>query len=147
MLWDRLNGSAEPIRRRVIDARASSQSKITMGEDKTLFEFCLYLDDNFVQASGRRIGVGEELINQFLNPAPGGRKLYISSACKNTIFALQHMTGADGQKGACKEPIDCLRYGFESGMLDDRPDDSDLPSLERSERLSDDDALDFDFDD
>lgn len=147
MLWDRMNGSAEPIRRRVIDARASSQSKITMGEDKSLFEFCLDLDDNFVQASGRRIGVGEELINQYLNPAPGGRKLYISAACKNTIFALQHMTGADGQKGACKEPIDCLRYGFESGMLDDVPDDSDFPSLERVEARLEDDFLDFDYDD
>ena len=128
--WSAVNGTREPLRRRVIDARASSQSKITMGEDKSLFDFCLELSDDFVQASGSRIGAGEELINSLLNPAPGGRKLFVAESCRNTIFALQNMTGADGQKGACKEPIDCLRYGLESGMLDDVPDETDDASGE-----------------
>jgi len=37
-------------------------------------------------------------------------KLYISSACRNTIWALQNYTRHDGEKAACKDPIDTLRY-------------------------------------
>ena len=120
--WDAANGTREPLRRRVLDARAGSQSKISFGEDKTLLELCLELCPDFQPASGRRIGAGEELINALLDPAPGGRALHVLESCKNTIFALGRHTGADGQKGADKEPIDCLRYALESGMLDDRPD-------------------------
>lgn len=120
--WDAARGAREPLRRRVIDSRAGSQSKIGFGEDRTLLELCQELCGDFVPASGRRIGAGEELINALLDPAPGGRRLFVAASCRNTIFALGHLTGADGQKGACKEPIDCLRYALESGMLDDRPD-------------------------
>ena len=120
--WDAANGTREPLRRRVLDARAGSQSKISFGEDKTLLELCLELCPDFQPASGRRIGAGEELINALLDPAPGGRALHVLESCKNTLFALSRHTGADGQKGADKEPIDCLRYALESGLLDDRPD-------------------------
>lgn len=147
--WSAVNGTMEPLRRRVIDARASSQSKITMGEDKTLFDFCMELCDDFVQASGRRIGAGEELINGLLNPVKDGRRLFISSACKNTIFALQNITGVDGQKGACKEPIDCLRYGLESGMLDDEPSEEEDGSTHHSGLASatKEDLMDWDWED
>jgi hypothetical protein len=37
-------------------------------------------------------------------------RLYISENCKNTIYALQTYTGADGKKGATKDFIDLLRY-------------------------------------
>jgi hypothetical protein len=37
-------------------------------------------------------------------------KLYISETCQNLIWALQTYTGRDGEKAACKDPIDCLRY-------------------------------------
>jgi hypothetical protein len=37
-------------------------------------------------------------------------KLYISENCQNLIFCLKEWTGQDGQKGASKDPIDCLRY-------------------------------------
>ena len=60
-----------------------------------------------------------------LNPTQGGQRLFVSERCKNTLFALSYYTGADGQRGACKEPIDCLRYGLESGMLEDRLDAGD----------------------
>jgi hypothetical protein len=36
--------------------------------------------------------------------------LYISSECKNLIWAMENWTGADRDKGACKDPIDTLRY-------------------------------------
>jgi hypothetical protein len=35
--------------------------------------------------------------------------LYVLNSCPNTIYALQNWTGRDGQHGACKDPIDCLR--------------------------------------
>ena len=120
--WAAENGTREPLRRRILDSRAGSQSKISFGEDKTLLELCLELCPDFQPASGRRIGAGEELINALLDPAPGGRALHVLQSCKNTLFALARHTGADGQKGADKEPIDCLRYALESGLLDDRPD-------------------------
>lgn len=37
-------------------------------------------------------------------------KLYISEDCQNLIWALQTYTRHDGEKAACKDPIDCLRY-------------------------------------
>ena len=131
--WSADNGTREPLRRRVLDARAGSQSKISFGEDKTLLELCLELCPDFQPASGRRIGAGEELINALLDPAPGGRALHVLESCKNTLFALGRHTGADGQKGADKEPIDCLRYALESGLLDDRPDPAlDTPTCGES---------------
>jgi hypothetical protein len=37
-------------------------------------------------------------------------RLYVSSECKNLIYALRTWTGEDKDKGACKDPVDCLRY-------------------------------------
>lgn len=37
-------------------------------------------------------------------------KLYISEDCPQLIWALQTYTRHDGEKAACKDPIDCLRY-------------------------------------
>jgi hypothetical protein len=37
-------------------------------------------------------------------------RLYISSACQNIIWALQNYTGHDGEKAACKDPVDLVRY-------------------------------------
>ena len=39
-------------------------------------------------------------------------RFYISNKCENLIFSLQNWTGLDGNKGACKDPIDCARYFF-----------------------------------
>ena len=39
-------------------------------------------------------------------------KLYVSEACKNLIYSLRTWTNADGDKGASKDPVDCLRYGI-----------------------------------
>ena len=39
-------------------------------------------------------------------------KLQIVDTCPNTIWALEHWTGEDGQRGACKDPIDVVRGAF-----------------------------------
>jgi len=36
-------------------------------------------------------------------------RLLFGAGCGNTIAAVQMWTGADGEDGACKDPIDCLR--------------------------------------
>lgn len=37
-------------------------------------------------------------------------KLYVSEECQNLIYSLKTWTNADLDKGASKDPIDCLRY-------------------------------------
>lgn len=41
-------------------------------------------------------------------------RLVVSSECKQVIWALQNFTGKDGRRGACKDPIDCVKYYFTS---------------------------------
>lgn len=41
---------------------------------------------------------------------------YICEDCVNTIWALKTFTGADGLKGACKDPIDCLKGLAKTGI-------------------------------
>jgi hypothetical protein len=64
--------------------------------------------------------VKDEVSLQFLNDllsfdperpvdADNYPRLLFSSACGNTIAAVQMWTGSDGEDGACKDPIDCLR--------------------------------------
>jgi len=43
--------------------------------------------------------------------------LLICKDCKNTIFAMNTWTGADGQKGACKDWIDLIRYALEGDCI------------------------------
>ena len=37
-------------------------------------------------------------------------RLYVSAGCRNVIWALQNYTQHDGEKAACKDPVDCVRY-------------------------------------
>jgi len=37
-------------------------------------------------------------------------KLFVTDSCKNLIYSLKEWTNADGDKGASKDPVDCLRY-------------------------------------
>jgi hypothetical protein len=37
-------------------------------------------------------------------------KLLIHESCQNLIYSMREWTGQDGQKGACKDPIDALGY-------------------------------------
>lgn len=70
----------------------------------------------FVTGSGIEIEEKVTAINDLLawdpskpfEPLLNEPRLYVSRTCRNTIWALQNWTGRDGQKGACKDPIDCL---------------------------------------
>ena len=112
--WSELDGTAEPVEYRVIDARAASQSKIGAKENTSLFEQVSRLAEGFVPASGQKISVGLDMLQDLVKSG----RYKVSAACVNTIAAYGMYTGADGQKGACKDMIDLDRYAVLSGILD-----------------------------
>lgn len=118
--WSEVDGVAEQMLFRVIDARAASQSKISRCENVSLFEEVSRLAEGFQPASGQQIGVGLNMLRDRI--AVG--KYRICDCCTNTIFAYENFTGADGQKGACKDFLDCDRYVILSGICDTSADDA-----------------------
>jgi hypothetical protein len=62
---------------------------------------------------------GVTLINSMLaHSAESPPRLVISRACPALIFALKVWTGKDEKTGACKDPIDCLRWAAVGGLAD-----------------------------
>ena len=109
----------EEVFERYIDPRAGGSKAVTDEGGVTLIDM---LDDgenpmHFTPAAGIRIEQGVALINdgfsydmnQEYSPL-NKPKLYISENCRNLIYCLKEWTGQDGEKGATKDPIDCLRY-------------------------------------
>jgi phage terminase large subunit-like protein len=115
----RVAEGGEDVYDRVMDSRYGATPTQTREGQTTLLEECAKLgfEPDFVPASGRDIDDGTYLINDFLKydveqpiSSLNSPRLFVSSDCKNTIFALQNWTGADGQHGACKDFVDLLRY-------------------------------------
>jgi hypothetical protein len=79
---------------------------------------------DFMAASGKEIEEGTGLINDMLDydtnvergkysatlARANEPKLFISRECPNVIYSLREWTGKDKQHGACKDPVDVLRY-------------------------------------
>lgn len=118
------DGRGEPIAERWMDSRYGALPTRTREGQTTLIEQCGELDLEFKAASGKEIVEGVTLINDMLDydkELPLGQwspqlqrlnapKLYVSSRCPNLIYAMREWTGKDGNKGACKDWIDLLRY-------------------------------------
>jgi phage terminase large subunit-like protein len=118
----------EKIADRWMDSRAGNRPTQSKDHYTTLIEQMADLDFDFRPASGQAIGEGVSLINNALgydDQVPIGvysptlarvnePMLFVSSECPNLIYALQNWTGKDGLKGACKDPVDVLRYAMES---------------------------------
>jgi hypothetical protein len=114
----RLEGEEE-ISERYIDPRAGATQAVGKDGGTSLIEL---LDDSvdpmyFAPAAGVAIEQGVAIINDWFSYdlsqpiSPINQpKLYISKNCQNLIYCLKEWTGADGEKGATKDPIDCLRY-------------------------------------
>ena len=73
----------------------------------------------FLPAPACMIQEGTQIINDWLSEGWNADKpvdplnhprFFVSSACANLIYALRTWTGADGEKGATKDPIDCLKW-------------------------------------
>ena len=122
-MWNEGNGSRENVVMRIVDSRAAMHSKIGMREDKSFIDLLNELGMCWVPASGKNIAGGVERIISALEWRKDDEgkivktpELTFDRGCGNHIFAMDNYMGTDGQKGACKEAVDCLRYLFESGM-------------------------------
>lgn len=74
---------------------------------------------DFIAAPGLNEDTGLMAINDLLAYDPGQPitaflnepRFHIVDQCTQTIWALKNYTRHDGEKAACKDPIDNLRYG------------------------------------
>jgi len=109
----------EVITERYIDPRAGGTKAVTDDGGTTLIEMLDSGEEpmHFTPSAGVRIEQGVALINDGLSydqskpiSEENKPKIYISENCKNLIYCIGEWTGKDGDKGASKDPIDCLRY-------------------------------------
>ena len=99
----------ERIATRYVDCRPASKPKIENELVSTMHDYLNDLGMGYWRLSpGEAIVDGEEMINTAL----GLGRLRIAESCVNMRFALKNYTGGDGEKGACKDPIDILRWYY-----------------------------------
>ena len=139
--WDERNGAEELITSRFIDSRAASSPQIendrpvslktkfdeinvffflTPGEDidTGVGEINSALDYEFDPSSPEGSAAAGEL--RFINPP----HFFVCEDCENSIYSLENwMNSTDGQHGACKDPIDLIRYFFMAECEDVGPND------------------------
>lgn len=116
---------------RWIDARYGNTPRQTEERSVTMIEDLEALGMIFLAApseqyidGGRSGGTGSlRMINDLLYFDEGRPidftntpKLFVVETCPNVIHALKDWTGRDGQHGALKDPIDCLRMMVLSGV-------------------------------
>lgn len=104
---------------RYIDPRAGGSKAITEDGGVTLIEMLDSGEEpmHFTPSAGVKIDQGVALINDgfsYDQTQPLSKEnsptLYISESCQNLIYCVSEWTGRDGDKGATKDPVDCLRY-------------------------------------
>jgi hypothetical protein len=106
---------------RHIDSRYANAKRDRADEDDctTLLEQLGELGMDFYPAPGEHLDEGVSLINDALDydqarprDVTNKPRLFVAAHCHAFLWALDNWTGIDGQKGACKEPIDILRWHF-----------------------------------
>ena len=117
--WNEHGPAREKVYMRFLDARFGNANGYDEGGQINLFEQFDAIGLTFYESvSGSRHSIddGVQIINDWLaydttNPVSftNRPKLRINSENTNSIFAMKIWTGLDGQKGASKDPIDCLR--------------------------------------
>lgn len=111
--------AGEQIQGRWMDSRFGNSPTQTDDRTVTLLDQCNDLDLAVAPAPRDMIDEGVQTINNMLDHKPEvPPTLFVSSDCKATIFALKEWTGADQKDGACKDPIDNLRYLLMLGLAD-----------------------------
>lgn len=115
-------GTREQILERIIDSRPASTERMENDRKTTVLTSFEEIGLVFRPAPGDDIDEGVVDINDALawnTEKPyteiNRPKLFVCESCTNLIFAMRKWTGADGLKGATKDPIDLLRYYFRDG--------------------------------
>jgi len=121
-------GYGEPVMR-LIDPKAGGSPALSEQGGTTLIDLLAESDNPldegmaFIPAPGVPVDQRTSAINSLLSydatqaltplnePA-----LYVVKTCSNLIYALSEHTGRDGQKGASKDPIDCIGMLLVSGL-------------------------------
>lgn len=126
MILSREAGRPVP-HRRTIDRRAGPAPQLVGSGPST----CLYEELNKEQDFAVELAGGAALEQQgldlikealwydpdkSLDPMTNYPRLFVSEKCVQLRWALDNFTGRDGPRGACKDPIDCLRDMFTSGL-------------------------------
>ena len=109
----------EIVHRRLMDPRGGSAVFVEReGVSTPLVEYAR-LGMRFEPAAGGAITAGIDKIIDALDWAPGRPpRLFVAASCRNLIWCLLNWKNLDGEKGATKDPIDCLRYLYASGCAD-----------------------------
>ncbi len=127
--------NGETIAERWMDCRYGNSAVTQREGTTTLIEQMSELGMDFVAMTGEKniLGANDgsiDMINSALahdEAVPIGQfspqrgainepEFLVTEECPNLIYALQNWTGKDGQHGACKDPIDCLRGAFLSRL-------------------------------
>jgi len=120
--WKENGPAKEKVEMRLLDARFGNTKGVNEGGQINLFDQFDEIGLTFYESeSGSRHSIddGVQMINDALEYDPdkpvdffNRPTLRISKDCKNLLFAMSIYTGSDGQHGACKDFIDCLRMFF-----------------------------------
>lgn len=112
-------GNGNPIENECawMDSRFGNTPTLSKDSSTTLIEQMEEIGISYLPAPGENLSEGIAMINDALYynedlpiDATNRPRLIVADCCKNLIFALQEWTGKDGKEGACKDPIDVLRY-------------------------------------
>ena len=114
------DGKREEIAERYIDPRSAGTETLTKEGGITLIDLILESETplHFIPAAAGTVDERILIVNDLLcydREMPIERcknhpKLMIHESCQNLIYSMREWTGQDGQKGACKDPIDALSY-------------------------------------
>jgi hypothetical protein len=111
----------EEIAERWMDSRFGNAPTAAADSATTLIEQCTMHGMAFSPSPGESQDEGVSLINSLLDSHRAGQPepmLFVSRSCRALVFALKVWTGQDEKRGACKDPIDCLRWAACAGLQD-----------------------------
>jgi len=114
--------TAEPVAVRLIDPRGGEAPRVAVEGVSTLIGDYEAMGLRVEPAFSGTVLSGVEAVSSALDHDPadaaGGPRLFVSEECPNVIRSFETWKNVDGEAAACKDPIDCVRYGFTSGCDD-----------------------------
>jgi len=115
--WSPESGAREQVYERIMDCRPASTPRADNDRPTTLLTKMEEIGLTFYPSPADThddLDNAISILNSWLDWEPGDpsmtdKQLLICEDCVNTIWSMRVYTGADGLKGACKDPIDNLR--------------------------------------